>query len=126
MYTLLFAYGTLKHDICPPKTLDGYMPAEVKADCYDSPHHDYPLALNFGSSSNVLHGELLAIDSDELPTIDKRETHKLYDRERIEVQSSSGPVEAWVYVWHRPVPAGAKLISEWTPDKESKYEQTKK
>ena len=116
MKTFLFAYGTLKHPYQPPKSSSGWIPAETRAQGFVFPEHDYPIAVDPGCAA-TLYGELVCMDDDEFPEIDKREDQRLNEREKVDVIIRSPTdrriVKAWMYVWRRPVPAHAKPIECW-------------
>lgn len=97
----VFVYGTLREDKskkAPPFCLNGYKLFE-----YPSGNFPFPYITKTGDGGDVVFGELLTVDDEQLALLDKYESvdRGLYSREEVTIQPTSPghPYQrAFVYV----------------------------
>ena len=117
----LFVYGTLKDArrlttvVGPQVAVRVIGAGTVAGVLYDA--GDYPALQPSTSADDLVRGLLLELDDAALARLDAYEgvDGGLYVRQRCEVSTDDGAVQAaWVYVYKRHV-AGLRRIAEWPP-----------
>ena len=112
MKTLLFAYGSLRHNEDPPKTLESWEPATAQLALYRIPGYKWAAATH---GQATVQGELLIIDTEDFPALDDREDQAEHRRERITVRYGQyRTTKAWVYIYIKPIPNNAMQLTEWS------------
>ncbi len=112
MIESLFVYGSLRRGERAEALLAGGAclgAARTRGRLYDL--GAYPGLVASDEEADVVHGELWSVPEALLPRLDRYEGDA-YRRERTSVLPESGPaVEAWLYLYLRPVAARLRVAS---------------
>jgi gamma-glutamylaminecyclotransferase len=99
---IVFVYGTLKSGFSNHHYLDGsdYLGAGKTVEKYALYFDGLPFVIRHESVTHI-HGELYAIDTPTLNTIDRLESHPdWYNRQEVEIVTDEGKrMAAWLYFY---------------------------
>jgi gamma-glutamylcyclotransferase (GGCT)/AIG2-like uncharacterized protein YtfP len=107
---LLFVYGMLRTDCTPPRSVSESWDDAIKGDLYDL--GTYPALKNIGKSKNWCEGQILEIDSVELPALDDFEDVESGEYERVITESRDGRT-VWAYQYLPEIIDTENTIEKW-------------
>lgn len=114
----LFAYGRLKSDYSPPRSMKDPKKDYVRGYLFERDDHGKPdaaLVEVHDDDQPWVEGQLMRVSKGELYELDKTESG--YKRELTETRSGQA---AWVYVWDGDVPPGSKRLTRWDTAEEKR------